>query len=227
MNQYIYTLCVFEYISSPKILIFYSPSNHIKINDFKSIFTNQNFNMKPGIISSFEFNGLGYNMIADLEKIIYCVITKIDYPKRLVADCVKELEIQFNSKCLTNPNSKQDFKELQMNSQFTTICKKIYDKYNNPESIDKLIQITNKVNNVKDIMHENISQSMENLVKLETIELRSEELQQQAVIFSLSARELKNKMWWKNLKIKLIIFSIIAIILGIIITIIVVESKAK
>ena len=227
MNEHIYTLCIFEYISNPKILIFYSPSNYININDFKSIFTNQNFNMKPGTIFSFEFSGLGYNMIADTQKIIYCVITKIDYPKRLVADCVKELEIQFNSKYLTNPNSKKDFKELQMNSQFTTICKKIYDKYNNPESIDQLLQIINKVNNVKDIMHENISQSMENLVKLETIELKSEELQKEAAIFKLSARDLKNKMWWKNIKIKLIIFSIIAIILGIIITVIVMESKAK
>jgi hypothetical protein len=225
MNKQIYTLCVFEYISSPKILIFYSPSNHININDFKSIFTNQNFNMKSGIIFSFEFNGYVYNMIADTQKIIYCVITKIDYPKRLVSDCVKELKIQFNSKYSTNP--KQDFKELQINSQFMTICKKIYDKYNNPESIDKLVQITNKVNNVKEVMHENISQSMDNIVKLETIELKSEELQQQAGIFKLSTRELKNKMWWKNFKIKLIIFSVIAIILGIIVTIIFVESKAK
>jgi len=51
-------------------------------------------------------------MIEDLEKIIYSIITKIDYPKRLVSDCTKEIEIQFNSKCLTNPNSKHDFKEL-------------------------------------------------------------------------------------------------------------------
>jgi len=76
-------------------------------------------------------------------------------------------------------------------------------------------------------MHENISQSMENIIKLETIQLKSEELQQQAGIFNISARELKNKMWWKNFKIKLIIFSIVAIILGVIISIIVVETKSK
>lgn len=233
MNQHIYALCVFEYISSPKILIFYSPSNYIKINDFKSIFTNQTFNIKPGTMFSFEFNGLGYNMIADLEKIIYCVITKIDYPKRLISDCLKEVEIQYNSNLNQNrnqnQNSRHNFKELQMNSQFTTICKKIYDKYNNPESIDKLVEITNKVHNIKDIMHDNISQSLENIIKLETIELKTEELQQQAEMLRLSARELKNKIWWKNFKIKLIIFSTISIILGIIITVtvIVVETKSN
>lgn len=225
MNQQIYTLCIFEYISNPKILIFYSPSNHININEFKSVFTNPNFNIKSGVLSSFEFNGYGYNLMADTKNMIYCVITKMDYPKRLVFDCMKELEIVFNSKYSTTP--KQDFKELQINSQFMTICKKIYDKYSNPESIDNLVQITNKVNSVKQVMHENISQSMENIIKLETIQLKSEELQQQAGIFNISARELKNKMWWKNCKIKLIIFSIVAIILGVIISIIVVETKSK
>lgn len=74
-----------------------------------------------------------------------------------------------------------------------------------------------------------IFQSLENIIKLETIELKTEELQQQAEMLRLSARELKNKIWWKNFKIKLIIFSTISIILGIIITVtvIVVETKSN
>jgi len=224
MSQYVYTICIFEYISYPKILVFYSPSNQIQVNDIKLIFSNPNFTINPGVLSSFESNGYGYNLIANSQKIIFCVVSKLDYPKRLLMDCIKELEVQFNSK-YTIDKSAQDLKELQLNSQFTNICKKIYDKYNNPESIDKLVQISNKVNQTKDVMHENISKSMDNLIKLETIELKSEELQQSAGIFRTSARDLKNKMWWKNFKIKLIIFSIVSIILIIIISVAVTVSK--
>jgi hypothetical protein len=32
--------------------------------------------------------------------------------------------------------------------------------------------------------------------------LRTEELQQQAGVFKRNANELKNKMWWKNMKVR-------------------------
>lgn len=69
------------------------------------------------------------------------------------------------------------------------------------------------------LIQENISQSMDNLVKLDTIQLKLEELQQQAkqFILNISVRELK-KCGRKISKL---------ITLGIIITIIVVESNAK
>lgn len=88
------------------------------------------------------------------------------------------------------------------------------------------MKLNNKINQVKYIMHENISQSLENTVKLETIEIKSEELMQNASIFKNSAKELKNKMWWKNFKIKLIIFSTVAIV-STIISVTVVSSKQK
>lgn len=223
MSQHVYTFSIFEYISYPKILIYYSYQNQIHIEEFKNVFSNSNFNISPGTLFTFEFNNYKYNLLANENKIIFCVITNLNYPTRLIYECIKELEIQFVAKY----NLVKNYKELQFNSDFTNICKKLYDKYNNPESIDNLIKVNNKINLVKDIMHENISQSLENIVKMETIEIKSEELVQSAGIFKNSARELKNKMWWKNFKIKLIVFSIIAIILTIIISVSVVSLKQK
>jgi vesicle-associated membrane protein 4 len=53
------------------------------------------------------------------------------------------------------------------------------------------------------------------------------ELQQQAGVFKRNANELKKKMWWKNIKMKLIIAAVILVILGIIIAIAVVMAKGK
>jgi hypothetical protein len=90
---------------------------------------------------------------------------------------------------------------------------------------DKLAEVKYKVNQVRDIMHDNINLALENTTKLETIELKSEELQQSAGIFKKNASELRKKMWWKNFKMKAAFFLIIASILAIIISIAVYVSK--
>lgn len=226
MESNLYCFAIIEYFNNPKILAFFSPGNHVNINEIKNIFSNPNFNIKSGILSSFSYDSKSYFLLSNINSIIFLVITKQDYPHRLVFDCVKELQTHYD--CKQNANqTKLINNELSLNKNFLQIFKKLYEKYNNPESIDKIVQVTNKINQVKDVMHENINVALDNMVKLEVIELKSEELQQSAGIFRVSARDLKNKMWWKNFKMKLIIFSIIAIILTIIISVAVVVSKQK
>jgi hypothetical protein len=90
---------------------------------------------------------------------------------------------------------------------------------------DKVAEVKYKVNQVRDIMHDNINLALENTTKLETIELKSEELDQSAGIFKKNASELRKKMWWKNFKMKAAIFLIIASVLAIVISIAVYISK--
>ena len=54
----------------------------------------------------------------------------------------------------------------------------------------------------------------------------TEELQQQAGVFKKSAHELKNKMWWKNVKLWIIIIVIVLVIIGIIVGVAVSQAKA-
>lgn len=226
MDQNIHCFAIIEYLLIPKILAFYSHNNILNIIDVKNIFSNQNFNIKQGFLSSFSHDSKSYFLLADTNSIIFLIVTKSNYPQRLIYDCVKELESYYNSK--QNPiQTKSNNYELALNNNFLQVFKKLHDKYNNPESIDKLFEVTNKINQVKDVMHDNINIALENTIKLESIELKSEELQQSAGLFRVSTRDLKNKMWWKNFKMKLIIFSIVAIILTIIISIAVAVSKQK
>ena len=57
--------------------------------------------------------------------------------------------------------------------------------------------------------------------------LRVEDLQQQAGVFKRNAHELKKRMWWKNLKMKLILGGVILVIIGVIALVIWVVTKPK
>jgi hypothetical protein len=100
-------------------------------------------------------------------------------------------------------------------SMFDKICR----KYNNLQEVDKLASLAKKVDGVKLTMQDNINVALSNCVKLESIEKQAgdlvlsegfrtltgywcaEELQQSAGVFKKNANELKNKMWWKNMKV--------------------------
>ena len=60
--------------------------------------------------------------------------------------------------------------------------------------------VTNKVEDIKLVMHENIEKAAQNCIKLESIDKKAEELMVDAGVFQNNARKLKQKMWWKNMK---------------------------
>lgn len=55
--------------------------------------------------------------------------------------------------------------------------------------------------------------------------LFSEDLQQQAGVFKKNAHDLKKRMWWKNLKMKLILGGVIIVIIGVIALVIWIATK--
>lgn len=107
-------------------------------------------------------------------------------------------------------------KDRALNSAAAQLLQKICQKYDNLQEVDKLAAVTQKVDSVKLVMQDNVDIALQNCVKLESIERQAEELQQQAGLFKRNANELKKRMWWKNIKMKLILGAIILAILGII-----------
>lgn len=117
-------------------------------------------------------------------------------------------------------------KDRSLDKACAGLLLKICQKYDNLAEVDKLAAVSKKVDSVKLIMQENVDLALQNCVKLETIEKAAgkvhlcfiskrflllynfcvEELQQQAGVFKRNANELKNKMWWKNMKVKYLIY---------------------
>ena len=77
--------------------------------------------------------------------------------------------------------------------------------------------VKTNVDAVKLVLRDNIDVALQNCVRLVAIEMQAEELQQQAAVFERGTKTLKNKMWWKNMKMKIVIGVLILCVLGIII----------
>ena len=70
---------------------------------------------------------------------------------------------------------------------------------------DKFREIDYKLDSIKVVMIDNIDRVLENWQKIETIAESAENLNQSAALFHKGSKELRNKMWWKNFRTKLMI----------------------
>ena len=132
-----------------------------------------------------------------------------NYNKRLLKMMFHEISKEFDiNKLVVDKNI------------FTLIITKIMNKYDNPEDFDKISTVQKKIEDIKINMHTNISDLFENTTKLEHIEESANELKHLTIIFNNNAKKLKNKMWWKNMKLYLIIGGSISIAVAILIIII-------
>ena len=88
-------------------------------------------------------------------------------------------------------------------------------------------QVIYKVEEVKNIMHENIEMALENCAKLESIDRNAEELMVAAGVFQTNAKKLKDKMWWKNMKIWFVLVGAIIVIILIIFAIVYTDNPPQ
>lgn len=86
-----------------------------------------------------------------------------------------------------------------------------------PEEISKIAAVQAQVGEVQKVMLQNIDKVLERGEKLDTIVDKSDNLVAQADNFAKSGRDLRNRMWWNNIKMKLIIAGVLALLLMIII----------
>jgi len=91
----------------------------------------------------------------------------------------------------------------------------------------KTQEVHEQVEEVKGIMHKNIESLVKNVENLEVLQDKTETMKESSLQFKKGATTLQRKMWWRNLKLKLIIALIIILIVGAIILAIVVPLVTK
>ena len=75
-------------------------------------------------------------------------------------------------------------------------------------------QVMREVDQVKGVMSDNINQAMSNLESTEALNEKTQEMKAQSNMFNKQAKTAKNQMWWKNMKLNIIIAAVVIIIVG-------------
>ncbi|XP_027334443.1 vesicle-associated membrane protein 722-like isoform X1 [Abrus precatorius] len=86
-----------------------------------------------------------------------------------------------------------------------------------PEEVSKLAKVKAQVSEVKDVMMENIEKVLDRGEKIEVLVDKTENLRYQAQDFRQQGTQLRRKMWYQNMKIKLIVLGIIIALILIIV----------
>nr|CAB3462760.1 unnamed protein product [Digitaria exilis] len=89
-----------------------------------------------------------------------------------------------------------------------------------PEEVSRLSKVKAQVNQVKGVMMENIDKVIDRSEQIDGLVTRTEQLHDQAADFRQQGARVRRKMWYQNMKIKLIVLGIvIALILIIILSV--------
>lgn len=92
-------------------------------------------------------------------------------------------------------------------------------------SMDKTKHVQQQVDEVTGIMNKNVDSMLERGENLNDLTQKTEQLQQSSQQFSKNAAAVKRKLWWKNVKLGIIVASVILMLVIAAVTYGVITSK--
>lgn len=103
-----------------------------------------------------------------------------------------------------------------MNTEFARVLGDRMEYFNENPGADNFGKVKDQLSEVKDIMVENIERVLARGEKIELLVDKTDALNQSAKRFQKSSKQLKNVMWWKNVKMWILIITIVAILIWLI-----------
>jgi len=150
------------------------------------------------------------------------VVTGLKYPSRVAIQMLSELYPQYSSQfglqaksATTNSLSKKSKAIL------SALCK----KYDDSSKVDKAASLNAKVDEVKVQMQDNIAAMLKNTEQAESLAERSNQLNEQANVFQKKSKDLRKQMRCKNIKMTIILVSLVVGILIIILVPLIIRAK--
>ncbi|KAN0035948.1 hypothetical protein ACTA71_005242 [Dictyostelium dimigraforme] len=105
-----------------------------------------------------------------------------------------------------------------MNSDFSRTLENLMDHYSNTTRVDTMSRTMAEIDEVKNILVSDIApQLLKRGEKIEMLVERTDTLNQQSFKFKKQSKQLKCAMWWKNVKLMLVLAAIVLIIIFIIV----------
>jgi len=99
-----------------------------------------------------------------------------------------------------------------MNADFSRVLQNQMDYYSNNPNADRINRVRNEIDEVKSVMVQNIEKVLERGERIELLVDRTENLNQTAFQFKKKATQVKRRMWWKSVKVMVILIFVLLVI---------------
>ncbi|KAL5158120.1 Vesicle-associated membrane protein 724 [Glycine soja] len=138
----------------------------------------------------------------------YCVVAKESVSKQISIAFLERVKADFKKRYGGGKADTAIAKSL--NKEFGPVMKE-HMKYiiDHAEEIVKLIKVKAQVSEVKSIMLENIDKAIDRGENLTILADKTETLRSQAQDFRKQGTQVRRKMWYQNMKIKLVVLGIL------------------
>ncbi|KAK4372583.1 hypothetical protein RND71_007967 [Anisodus tanguticus] len=138
----------------------------------------------------------------------YCVVSKESVGKQISIAFLERVRADFKKRYGGGKADTAVAKSL--NKEFGPIMKE-HMRYiiDHTDEIEKLLKVKAQVSEFKSIMLENIDKTIERGENLTTLSDKAENLRDSAQEFKKKGTQIRRKMWYQNMKIKLVVLGII------------------
>ncbi|CAN7110327.1 unnamed protein product [Brassica rapa subsp. narinosa] len=145
----------------------------------------------------------------------YCVVAKDALSKQISIAFLERVKADFKKRYGGGKASTAIPKSL--NKEFGPVMKE-HMKYivDHAEEIEKLIKVKAQVSEVKSIMLENIDKAIDRGENLTVLTDKTENLRSQAQEYKKQGTQVRRKLWYQNMKIKLVVLGILLLLVLII-----------
>ncbi|EOA39215.1 hypothetical protein CARUB_v10012187mg [Capsella rubella] len=188
--------------------------------EFKGNFTSvaaQCLQKLPSSNNKFTYNcdGHTFNYLAD-NGFTYCVVVVESAGRQIPMAFLERVKEDFSKRY--GGGKASTAKANSLNKEFGSKLKE-HMQYcaDHPEEISKLSKVKAQVTEVKGVMMENIEKVLDRGEKIELLVDKTENLRSQAQDFRTQGTKMKRKLWFENMKIKLIVFGIVVALILIIV----------
>lgn len=189
-------------------------------SDFTGNFTTialQCLQKLPASNNRFTYNcdGHTFSFLVD-NGFTYCVVAVESVGRQIPIAFLERIKDDFNKKYGGGRATTATAKSL--NKEFGPKLKEQMQYcVEHPEEVSKLAKVKAQVSEVKGVMMENIDKVIDRGEKIEVLVDKTENLRSQAQDFRQQGTQLRRKMWYQNMKIKLIVLAIIIALILIIV----------
>ncbi|KAF5465489.1 hypothetical protein F2P56_015495 [Juglans regia] len=145
----------------------------------------------------------------------YCVVANESVGKQISIAFLERMKADFRKRYGGGKADTAMAKSL--NKEFGPIMKE-HMKYiiDHAEEIEELLKVKAQVSEVKSIMLENIDKALDRGEHLTSIADKTEDLRKQAQLYKEKGTQIRRKMWYQNMKIKLVVLGILFLLVLII-----------